>query len=236
MSDMVTVGLFGLIKGLAWPLVIFILALVYRSNILAGVPRLLALFNRRWKAKIPGFVEVEFDAADEQQPKSTNFPQRYTDGSSSTEIKEIASSTIELKEIPGLTRTVAIANLERDIHSRLKSVTADPTDVLVRNLAQARLEAAFGYTYAGIFGSQIRGLIELKARRKVPTDEALNYYRQVESMFPEFYAGYGFAGWLGFLKNHLLVGQEDRDVFITDIGDDFMLWLQAKQLSINKPW
>jgi hypothetical protein len=116
-------------------------------------------------------------------------------------------------------------------------VGADKVDVLVRNLAQARLEAAFGFIYAGIFGSQIAGLIQLQARRKVSIDEAHKFYLEAAAQkYPEVYAEYGFPGWLGFLKNHGLITQSDEDVAITDFGDDFVTWLRATRLNVNKAW
>jgi hypothetical protein len=106
--------------------------------------------------------------------------------------------------------------------------------LLIRNLAQARLEAQFGKIYAVIFGSQIHGLVELKARRKIPTAQALAYYQEYEKANPEMYRGYGFAGWIGFLRNTGLITQTDDDVVITEVGDDFLSWLDASKLSPNR--
>jgi hypothetical protein len=106
----------------------------------------------------------------------------------------------------------------------------------VRNLAQARLEARFGYIYAGIFASQIKELIELSARRELPAEEAYRFYLEYERQFPEIYEDYGFPGWLNFMINHGLICQQGSKVEITDFGDDFLKWLKSTQLTINKPW
>ncbi len=147
-----------------------------------------------------------------------------------------ASGAIELKELPGFVRTEAIGNLERDLHANLKNITENQEDILIRNLAQARLEAAFGIVYAGIFGSQILGLTSLEARRKVPATEAYAFYQEFEKKYPEVYTGYGFSGWLGFLKQRGLVEAAGDDIRITPIGDDFLKWLRATKLSLNKLW
>ena len=222
----IVLGFFGLLTGIAWPLVLLTISIAYKPEILLFLPNLFALFLRSRKVKIAGVMEVEIDAA-EQQQKAADLIKIDAD-----------SSTVKLKEIPGLVRTAAIARLERDLHTRLKDITpdTDPVDVLVRNLAQARLEAAFGFIYAGIFGSQIARLIALEARRRVPTDEAHKFYLEIETKYPEVYAGYGFAGWIGFLKHHGLVTQVGDDITITDFGDDFLEWLRATRLSVNKPW
>jgi len=144
------------------------------------------------------------------------------------------AGTIELKELPGFVRTEAIGALERVMHSNLTEVKENQIDVLIRNLAQARLEAAFGVAYAGIFGSQIMGLTALEARRKIAANEAYTFYQEFERKYPEVYNGYGFAGWLGFLKQRGLVETVGDDIRITPQGDDFMRWLRATKVSVHK--
>lgn len=202
---------------MAWPLVVLILAVVYKHDILS----LKSLLPRVRKAKF-WQMEVEVDAADQQQKTG--------------ELVTVnpAAGTIELKELPGFLRTEAIGNLERELHSNLKAIKENQIDLLIRNLAQARLEAAFGIIYAGIFGSQIVGLTALEARRKVTASEAYAFYQEFEKKYPEIYNGYGFSGWLGFLKQRGLVEAVGDDIRITPLGDDFLKWLKATKLSFNK--
>jgi hypothetical protein len=166
------------LANLLWPIAVVVIAVGYKPELMSFLPEAL---RRKWKVKALG-VEVEVDAAAEQQKTA--------------DIVRVENGKIELKEIPGLVRTNAIANLERDLHARLVNVVgADKVDVLVRNLAQARLEAAFGFIYAGIFGSQIAGLIQLQARRKVSIDEAHKFCLEAAAQkYPEVYAEYGFPG------------------------------------------
>jgi hypothetical protein len=205
---------------LAWPIVVAVIAFGYKPELMAFLPPTL---RRKFKLELPG-IKLEMEAAEQQQaaPDITTT--------------SVMSGAIELKEISGLVRTPAIANVERDLHAILRGGIADPIDVLVRNLAQARLEAAFGAIYAVIFGSQIAGLKELGARRRVTNAEAHQFYLEIEKQNPEAYAGYGFSGWLGFLKNRGLIRQEGEDVVMTDLADDFLTWLQAARLTVNKPF
>jgi hypothetical protein len=220
----IVLGFFGLLKGIAWPLVVFGLAAIYKPEILSNIPGLRRILLRKMRVSIAGIAEAEFDATEQL--------------SVATELRRISSdpSKIELKEIPGLTRTAAIATVERDLHAKLPLLTVDPVDVLIRNLAQARLEAAFGYIYVGIYGSQLNGLIALQARRRVPTSEAYLFYREVEIKYPEHFGERGFSGWLEFLKFHRLVRHDGDDLVITEFGDDFIMWLKAKKLTTSKPW
>jgi hypothetical protein len=205
------------IAHLAWPLVFGWIVVAFKPELLSFLP---AALQRKFKLAVAGVVTVEVDALEQQQKVIPKL--------------EAESGTVELKEIPGLTRTPAMANIERQLHAQIKSVTADPVDVLIRNLAQARLEAWFGKVYSLIFGSQIHGLVELKARRKIPTAQAIAYYQEYEKANPEMYKGYGFAGWIGFLRNAGLITQTDDDVVITEVGDDFLSWLDASKLSPNR--
>ena len=168
------------IAHLAWPLIFGWLVVVFKPELLSFLPSAL---KRKFKVAVAGVVTVEMDALEQQQNITPELE---------------VSGAIELKEIPGLTRTPAMAKIERELHALLKTVTADPVDVLVRNLAQARLEAWFGKVYASIFGSQIHGLIELRARRKIPTAQAIAYYDEYEKANPEFYKGMGLPDGSGF--------------------------------------
>jgi hypothetical protein len=147
---------------------------------------------------------------------------------------------IELKEFPGqpgLKRTPAIEQLERALHLAVQATPeSDRIDLLVRNLAQARLEAVFGVVYGQLYGTQLAALLELEARRKVTANVAVQFYQErVEKVFPAAYANYGFAGWLGFLKMRGLVEQTHEDIAITDLGVDFVMWLRGSGLDVNKP-
>jgi hypothetical protein len=206
------------IVGLAWPFVALILALAYKPEILS----LKALLSRLKKLKL-WQVEVEVDPVLQQK---------------AAEVVAAASPTsIELKELPGLGRTAAMGTLERELHANLKAIPENhQTDVLIRNLAQARLEATFGIIYAGIFGSQIMGLTALEARRTIPASEAYAFYQEFEKKYPEIYNRYGFPGWLGFMKQRGLVEAVGDDIRITPLGDDFLQWLRATKLSVNKAY
>jgi hypothetical protein len=220
----IILGFFELLKGIAWPLVVLALATAYRPEILSFLPALFRILSRTRKLEVKGIGALEIDAADQQQ-----IPTEDT-----AEISD--PSTVKLREIPGLNRSEAIGNLERELHVLVRKLTVEPKDVLIRNLAQARLEAAFGLFYAGIFGSQIAGLVALEARGKVPISEAHSFYLEFEKLYPEIYSKYGFSGWLGFLRDRKLITRDEKDVSITPLGLDFLDWLRAKALSFNKPF
>jgi hypothetical protein len=89
------------LANLLWPIAVVVIAVGYKPELMSFLPEAL---RRKWKVKALG-VEVEVDAAAEQQKTA--------------DIVRVKNGKIELKEIPGLVRTNAIANLERDLHARL---------------------------------------------------------------------------------------------------------------------
>jgi hypothetical protein len=148
-----------LLKGVSWPAALIIIALAFRSEFRSLLPRL-----RRF-----GPTGAEFDAAEKQQTTS-----------------ETISTTKELKELPGFPRTPAIENLERQFHTSLEYIEGDKRkDVLVRLLAQARLETAFERIYRLIFGSQIALLKRLNGTSLITIDEARSLFTAYAAQFPE---------------------------------------------------
>jgi hypothetical protein len=195
-----------LIKSLAWPVVVFVIAW---------------LFHDELRKKIPGLTKagpagVEFDV------------QRAITVQSST--------SGELKELPGLARTPPIAAIEKSIHNALQLYKPEThVDLLVRHLAQSRLEAVFERVYGAIYGSQIAGLRELAKRGgKISMADAVKGFDEAKSR-SAFPANVTFDLWLQFLKVFNLIEAEDNEIRMTDIGNDFLLYLSAKGLPENKP-
>jgi hypothetical protein len=209
-----------IIKAVAWPVTVLCLAFGFR----ASIKEVLVKITPKLKSLTLGNAKLDFDAAGQQ---ATPAPPDV-----------ISPDKIELQEFPGLTRTKAMGMIERHL---LASLAANPMPsdkaipLLVRNLAQTRLEARFGLIYSQIFGTQIRWLEALGACRTVTNAEALAFYEEAIAAEREFYESYGFTGWLSFLKNHSLIEQDNARVVITDLGDDFLLWLQVTPVPKTKP-
>jgi hypothetical protein len=145
----------------------------------------------------------------------------------------------ELKELPGLSRTPAIAHVERLLHDSLRNANIKPDDredLLIRLLAESRLVLLFEQTYAIIFGSQIAGLKLLNQYSKVSEEEVRTYFERVKETHPEIYGNYGYDSWLGFLISRDLVRRSNHMIEITDIGRDFLLYLTMRGLPESKPF
>jgi hypothetical protein len=148
-----------------------------------------------------------------------------------------SSTSGELKELPGLTRTPPIAAIEKSIHKALEIYKPETyVDLLVRHLAQSRLETVFERVYGAIYGSQIAGLRELiKRGGKISMADAVKGFDEAKSR-SAFPANFTFDLWLQFLKAFDFIEAEDNEIRITDIGKDFLLYLSARGLPENKPY
>ena len=192
-----------LLKGVSWPIAAIVIALAFKAEFRSMLPRLRRV----------GPTGAEFDAAEKQQTKSDQV-----------------QSTGELKELPGFPRTPAIENLERQLHTNLQYIDSDKRlDLLLRLLAQTRLEAAFERIYRLIFGIQIAILKRLNEKSSIIIDEASSIFLTYASQFQEL-QGYGFDSWLSFLVSNELIRKTTTSLEIADIGRDFLLYLVAKQL------
>jgi hypothetical protein len=143
----------------------------------------------------------------------------------------------KLKDLPGLTRTKKMEEIEVSIHKDLQHF--DPSsrvDLLVRHLAQARLERVFERVNGAIYGSQVALLNALAIKSEPsPLNEAVTWFEEIKEKNPAAYLHTTFERWVGFLTSFDLVRIEQATISITETGRDFLAFLKANQLAIAKP-
>lgn len=163
---------------------------------------------------------AEFGTAERQRAEAESLP-----------------SPGQLKELPGVARTPATADLEQRLRQAVAVHTtqAEREDFLFAYLAQEQLSRHFAETYNVIFGSQIVGLRNLNERGRAPLVEARAFYDHYKTAYPQFYNTYPFENWLGFLSRQELIRVQEENVEITPYGRDFLLYIVAKQLPEQKP-
>jgi len=210
-------ALVDLIKGIAWPAAIVAVLLLFRADVSRLIPRLREI----------GPTGAKLD------------PAQKADAQRAAAEQVSDPSRIVLKDLPGLARTDAIANLERVLHAALVNIPPEEqVDRLVRLLAEARIATEFEKIYRLIFGSQIAGLRELNSRHSVPTAEARRRFdEEVVPANPDFYRGeqFTFEQWLGFLRNSGLVAEAEERLSLTPLGKDFLGYLTALGLREDRP-
>lgn len=206
-----------LVRAVAWPIAVVIIALGFKPELITGLPAFL-----RRKMEIDAFgVKAKIEAAEQQQAVKAN------------------PATEKLSQSPALqpSSRPPINIMEARLRADLETIDADKKQgVLLRALAVARVEYGHEFTYNRIFGSQIAALKRLNEVGQATADQAREFFKPYAERFPQIYDSYGFDGWLGFLKGSGLVIQNGNAFEISDFGRDFLFYLTDRRLMEGKAW
>ena len=197
--------LVDLAKAIAWPSAVFALGYMFRSDVRA-------LFPRLTKAGPSG---LEFDPARQL----------------------LAVTSKELKVLPGFPdRTPMITKVETDLHAELDIIDPDKRiDVLIRHLAVARLWRNFEQILRTLFGSQIRALRALSEAEggRISRAESVTYFGEVKVRYADFYEKNTFDEWIRYPVSAGLIEAKNEQVTITELGREFLTYMNALGLSEN---
>jgi len=131
----------------------------------------------------------------------------------------------------------AVADIESTLRRQIATMQQDEAvTILVRNLAETRLQAGHEFVYNRIFGSQIVGLRRLSEMGTTTVEAARQFFVPYAEAHPEVYATYGFEGWLGFLVSSFLVTRTGEALQITEFGRDFLRYLNDARLIEPRPF
>jgi len=107
--------------------------------------------------------------------------------------------------------------------------------VVKRYLAVTYIALSFEVTYRLIWGSQLNLLDYLNSQIDGQPTEALRpFYVLASSQYPEWYGGYSFEQWLGFLRDQLLIREDAARIRITVRGREFLTHLTRMGYMRNK--
>lgn len=107
-------------------------------------------------------------------------------------------------------------------------------DVLVSQLAEARIAARFQETYFTIFGSQHTFLLRLNSRTGSGTmtrDASQTFLQELAGANPSVaQANHNFNQWIAYLVAQRFVNVGIDTISITNSGQDFLVWITRRQL------
>jgi hypothetical protein len=203
----------------AWPSAVVFLALKFKPELLSAVP---SLFRRKVEVEALG-VRASIDAAvAEQQQAVAENP---------AEEKLSQTSSLDPSPRPAVTR------IENEMRNELQAIDPGKKEaVLLRYLAQARLDRGHEYNYNRIFGSQIGFLKRLNEVPRITVDQARDFFKHYADQFPQVYSNYSFDAWLNFMTVNALAVRNGNDLEISEIGRDFLIYIINQRLLENKPW
>lgn len=185
-----------LIADASWPIAVVTIAIVFREDIAAALPRI---------RRVAG---LELDPPKINQPSASRAPlQEGTD------------------QIPPGVSPAVIAEGRAEILHILDGVPpADQTNRLIQLLALSRRGVAYLWIARSIFGSQLDLLSRTIATGALTTpfvDSAYQLHVARANLSPETTPPLTKAVWLSYLTTNGLLTSTDEAVFITERGRDF---------------
>ena len=206
-----------LAKAVAWPIAAVIMVLSFKTDLRSFLPHFL---RRKMEIELPGGFKAKIDVAEQQQGDNP-----------AAQKLEVQKPTLDPSP------RAAVNLIETRIRIEVDSVEAAKKEpVLLRALAQSRLQAGHEFTYNRIFGSQILALKRLNEAGRATVDDAREFFKPYAEQFPQVYSSYGFDGWIAFLKSNVLINQNGTTIEITEFGRDFLVYLTEARLLENKAW
>lgn len=113
-------------------------------------------------------------------------------------------------------------------------VGPEAVPVLIKYFSVVYIEYLFLNVYRIIWGSQINLLDHLNTQDGQSREALRIFYDLGASQYPDVYKNYSYDQWLGFLKDQVLLREDNGMLRITVRGREFLLYLTRSGLSRNK--
>ena len=135
--------------------------------------------------------------------------------------------------------SVVIADIENNIKKELVEkgfdITGETTKVLLRHLAGSQLLLTFEKINIAIFGSQIRLLRLLNSSDGISEEDVSQYYSKVRLQFSEILNSWELGDYLSFLYSSMLIIKQDNNIYITNLGVEYLVWITKNRIKEDKP-
>ena len=228
-----------LVRAVVWPFALVFLAVDFEPELRAALSSLL-----RRKVDFEGLgLKVAVHEPEQQQTAKDaedvyGVPPLITGPAENPSIERplIERPSIEKQSLDPSPRP-AVTRIENELRDALKTI--DPGKegaVLLRSLAEARLERGHEAVYNRIFGSQIEFLKRLNEVPHLTVDQAREFFKPYADQFPQVYSKYSFDAWLNYMTVNALAARNGDDLEISEIGRDFLVYIINQRLPEKKPW
>lgn len=180
--------------------------------------------------KFKGDIGSLFSRISSLGPKGVAFGKQQ---SQSDLVISSEADSQKLKELAGRERTAVMRRVEEEIKTTFSEVAdSERSDALYYALAQSRLDTGFWRIYHYIFGSQIS---LLKALRSSALGLSLSDIEPFISVARQNIPSLTAENYLQFITDsHLIVSDSEGKFQITDVGEDFLLFIYRYKLPENR--
>jgi len=117
--------------------------------------------------------------------------------------------------------------IKEDLQLRNVTNSDEKVEVLIHQLAAARVLTWFEKTYYTLFGTQIALLKSLNETPEGLSKHFLSssYFGTIKNKYPKEFSSWSVDNYLNFLITSNLILQENNKWFITVVGREFLTWL-----------
>ena len=157
----------------------------------------------------------------------------------STNVLQPVNNDTVQELIDRIGNSVVIADIENNIKKELVEkgfdITGETTKVLLRHLAGSQLLLTFEKINIAIFGSQIRLLRLLNSSDGISEEDVSQYYSKVRLQFSEILNSWELGDYLSFLYSSMLIIKQDNNIYITNLGVEYLVWITKNRIKEDKP-
>lgn len=200
------------IDALAWPICIIIMALIFKNAISNAISTLAA------RVKSLGLSSAIFN---EPAQKSDNNEDK------------LKNSLEDVLENEPLIKSY-LAWAEEEIKKGVKLTNLPEIAFLKAKVVELHIYFNFEKIYRVIYGSQIHLLMFMNSQTYTAKEEVEKFYLRAKLAFPNLYNQYSFNQWINYLKNELLVNENEHGYSITLEGKTFIIFITRQNYDINK--
>lgn len=190
---------FDLLKGIAWPVAVFLIVWIFRTQL---------------RERMRDLISAGVTGAVFQAPSQL-----------------ILKSEFKFESHP----LQSVVKLQEQLKVDFDDFSEDVREAkLLRSLAETRVERVFETIYWNIFASQIAFLRKLLLQPVTHVDTLEYFAETVQPINKEFYANATAPEWTKFLFVQNLVLSTNDKVEITDLGKDFLIYIDVTKAGFER--
>jgi hypothetical protein len=144
------------------------------------------------------------------------------------ELMQAIGSSVALNDVEGRIRA--------ELAAKSLPVDSETSKVLLKYLAATTLRVEFEQIHSLIFGSQIFLLKKLNevAGRGRPRADLQKHFEHVKGLYPESFSDWGLEQYIEFLVGRSLVIETGGIFHITNLGNDYLVWITRSNRPENR--
>lgn len=204
------------LAALGWPHFAFLFGLVFllmfRTQIGSLLGRVTSIGKSGIKTQSAPYLQLE----DQKRAEVAH------------ELMQAIGSSVALNEVEGRIRA--------ELTAKSLPVDTETSKVLLKFLASSTLRVEFEQIHSLIFGSQIYLLKKLNEvpGRGLPRAVLQKHFEHVKSLYSESFSDWNLEQYIEFLVGRSLIVENNGVFHLTNLGNDYLVWITRSNRPENR--